>query len=47
MEGRIIEGKLNRVADTKGGLWVEGVLLRLYCIVSRIPMVSDGWRGYC
>ena len=23
----------------------EGVLIRIFCIVSRIPMVFDGWRG--
>ena len=30
---------LHRVADTKGVLRRKGVLLRIYCIVSRIPRV--------
>ena len=37
-------GLINRVVDTRGGLRGE-VLLRICCILSRIPMVFDGWRG--
>ena len=35
----IIKGILYRVTDTNGVRGLEGVLLRLYCIVSRIPRV--------
>ena len=35
-------GILYRFADTKGSLRGEGLLLRVYCIVSRIPRVV--WR---
>ena len=34
-----------RVADTKGSLRGEGVLLRICCIVPRLPMVFDGGGG--
>ena len=37
--GGIVKGRLYRVSDTKGGLGQEGVLLRVYCIVSRKPTV--------
>ena len=35
----IVKGILYRVTDTNGVRWVEGVLLSLYFIVSRIPGV--------
>ena len=37
--GGIFKGILYRVADTNGVRWVVGVLLRVDCIVSRIPRV--------
>ena len=37
--GVIVTGILYRVADTKAVLREEGVLLRVYCILSRIPRV--------
>ena len=37
--GGIVKCILYSVADTKGGVRREGVLLRVYCIVSIIPRV--------
>ena len=37
--GGIIKGILYRVLDNKAVLREEGVLLGVYCILSRIPMV--------
>ena len=37
--GGIFKGILYRVADTNGVRWVVGVLLRVYCILSRMPRV--------
>ena len=40
LRGRgIVKGLLYRVAGSKGSLREEWVLLRIYCIVSRIPRV--------
>ena len=38
--GVIVRGILYRVADIKGVLREEGVLLRVCCRVSRIPRVA-------
>ena len=35
--GGIVRDIMYRFADTKGGLKGEGLLLKVYCIVSRIP----------
>ena len=35
----IVKGLLYRVLDNKAVLREEGVLLRVYCILSRIPRV--------
>ena len=37
--GGIVKGILYSVANTKGVLKGEGILLKIFCIVSRIPRV--------
>ena len=37
--GGIVKGILYSVANTKGGVRREGVLIEVYCNVSIIPMV--------
>ena len=38
----IVKGILYRVTDTNDDRWVEGVLLRLHCIVSRVFYRGEG-----
>ena len=40
-------GKIESCRGYQGWSLGGGVLLRVYCIVSRIPMVFEGWKGCC
>ena len=44
--GRVFYGFNKSCRRYQGRSKGEGVLLRIFCIVSRIPMVFDGWRGF-
>ena len=43
--GRVFYGFNKSCRRYQGRSKGERVLLRIFCIVSRIPMVFDGWRG--